>query len=1305
MRYKRAFAFLLIWMLLVVSICSRGPEIEAVETDAAQTASEPSASFIGENYQVSFIIDHSWDAGYNATITISNTSDTVIENWCIAFPFKQEISNIWNAVIEETYEEYYVIKNADWNQDILPGESVAFGITVCEPFVSAPEYYTLLGHKVTINKENYAVSYAITEDWGEGFKAQIIIENTGTYTIEDWRLQFDYDCEITNMWNGIVLSRENHRYLICGDTYNQDILPNTSTIVEFTVEHGSSESAVSVLGLTEYVNSSSEAEDFEPFIALAGYVEEGSSDLTLVWYSQGSFDNYEIFISKDDVYYTSMSGRIQTYEYVYDVSEVQDKLYLYVKGYYGDGQEVVSDTLCVEQRENQYIAINRDTDGDGLCDSFERMLGTDMNKTDSDEDGLSDYEEFYVTDTHPCIYDSVQAGVSDSDADSDDDGLSNRMEADRQTDAQNPDTDGDGLSDGEEIYEYGTAPLNSDTDDDGVPDGDEPYISLDPLNPETYGIPDKDYITEQFIAEDSDMLSEINSCSNAYQLSVRLKASGYAGHSMEVVKSPYENAIKNDAILGDAIEIRYNNANTVEECMISFHIKEDYVDNTVQTYTDDTKELDGIKRLQVFKYYEDIHMLLPVETDYDADANTVSCHADGMGNYCLMDLQIWLDSMGFVVEEEVDENDYEAVDAVQAYSIDAETYVNSGANACIGAGFVVDTYNADSDDSMEQTIREDMIVKDHLGHVYGIYSGKVVLSWIEAEELCESMGGHLVTINSAAEQEFICKLVSYEETPKYLYWIGGTKRSGIWEWVDKQEFSYTNWAAGEPNCIGNSEYYVHMYSKSGLWNDTVNYLSGSSIYATSNCGFICEWDNVKPKTYYTIVGNNLKGLTLRGELTKGSAMDTDDDGLTDWEEFDSENELLTWEEDGTPVFPSLNTVIEEVSGFSMSSILRKEIYGLDDFAETVRVAPFISDPASSDIDEDGLLDEWDPFPYSKYNNGDLMDALQKGRTDALDKAYEETPNSNSVVFSDKKLQETREKVIILQKCLEYLGYLDMGGAPYGKFGGASKSAVMLYQVNHRMYRESIVEALGVDEATYYSIIKSAVREGYHIDEEEEEKAANYFYDGYMPRSVKPESSEYYEVVESERSSERETIYTYDFTAVLEDILRYGAQEFHFYYFLCNEPFSYADKDAIIYHETYDNSVNKCRLDSRDYWWLYNRVHGGAKYDIKTKKSWEELTEDVNADVPFYYNVFPFVFQGEEINAEIFGNILYGYSGNAGGFSLSELIFGGDGYSRLDSGEGDNIEDRTNIEKGYGMYENVRRDYWYIHATDIELPER
>jgi outer membrane protein OmpA-like peptidoglycan-associated protein len=123
-------------------------------------------------------------------------------------------------------------------------------------------------------------------------------------------------------------------------------------------------------------------------------------------------------------------------------------------------------------------------DPDPLTIEFLRTLSEEqLRARDSDGDGLSDYDEMFVYNTNPL------------NPDTDGDGLNDYDEIFVYgTDPLNPDTDGDGLSDGDEVLVYGTDPLNPDTDGDGLSDGDEVNkYRTNPLSADTDGDGLNDY--------------------------------------------------------------------------------------------------------------------------------------------------------------------------------------------------------------------------------------------------------------------------------------------------------------------------------------------------------------------------------------------------------------------------------------------------------------------------------------------------------------------------------------------------------------------------------------------------------------------------------------------------------------------------------------------------------------------------------------------------------------------------------------------------------------------------------------------
>ena len=79
--------------------------------------------------------------------------------------------------------------------------------------------------------------------------------------------------------------------------------------------------------------------------------------------------------------------------------------------------------------------------------------------------------------------------------DEDGDGLDREMEQQLGTSDYNADSDGDGLSDYDEVFIYGTNPMNADTDGDGMNDGWEVLHGLNPLVNDASGDADGDGVS------------------------------------------------------------------------------------------------------------------------------------------------------------------------------------------------------------------------------------------------------------------------------------------------------------------------------------------------------------------------------------------------------------------------------------------------------------------------------------------------------------------------------------------------------------------------------------------------------------------------------------------------------------------------------------------------------------------------------------------------------------------------------------------------------------------------------------------
>lgn len=577
-------------------------------------AAEPNSTTVYDQngLKVDFKVDSQWDGYFNGTISVTNTGTQTIEDWAFTFDLPHEISNVWNAAIIEHQPGVYTVKNLMWNQDIPVASSISFGFTAAATGdITRPTFFVVNTKPTEVASERIKVEYVPYSDWGSGYSSALKITNLSNTTIEDWTIDFDFARSIDSLSSGKLLSHDGSHYTIQNDGYTQNLSANQTILLGLGGTGG-----VATDVPTSYV--------VKQLSLSFDLISDTDGDLVLDW--------IEVCVNGTD---PLVPGEVIPTPTPTPVEVTPTP----------------TSTSTPTPTPTPVEDPDVDTDGDLLTDTYEATIGTDPTLADTDGDGLNDFEEIFFWKFNPLSSDSDANGISDYDEDVDQDCLSIRQEKQLGTDIWNSDTDEDGLLDGEEVNNYGTNPLVVDSDSDGISDGDEIALSLDPLNPQTHGVPDSEYTRDYSLLPDSTVWKEVNTEENPFSLSMDICAAGNVINNMKVSESKYSSIVQNDAILGMIPEFVYDETYKVDSVTIEIQIKDAYIANPDSPYAMVNPEFEGIKRYNIFRYFEDINMLLPVETQIDVENQTLTAETDALGTYCIMDMQVWLDSIGILPED------------------------------------------------------------------------------------------------------------------------------------------------------------------------------------------------------------------------------------------------------------------------------------------------------------------------------------------------------------------------------------------------------------------------------------------------------------------------------------------------------------------------------------------------------------------------------------------------------------------------------------------------------------------------------
>lgn len=385
-KLRNYVAFLLAIVLFV------NGSVSSIGVIKAQAVDENSQHAIIEleKVRIEYSLVSQWTGGYQACISITNISQETIHNWYLISDITPNFSDIWNAELFVSTENGCIIKNADYNQDILAGETVSFGYCVKEEFKGYPTTYELRSGMKKENSEDYDFTYHIDKEWEDGFSGTITITNQSETILEDWLITFEYSGKITNVWEAVMERKDSTHYVIRNAGYNGNIASGQSISFGFS--------------------------------AVKGTVEELPF-------------NYQIFSYGDAL---ETDGKVDLPLNDMDIDYTDDD---------EDGLPNFFEE-AIHSDEN-----NIDSDGDGLPDGYEIFTTlTDPTKADSDDNGILDGEEDNDQDGLSNLRE-YELVIDPEDPDTDGDGLSDLSELMYSMNPNDKDSLDDGILDGERVFD------------------------------------------------------------------------------------------------------------------------------------------------------------------------------------------------------------------------------------------------------------------------------------------------------------------------------------------------------------------------------------------------------------------------------------------------------------------------------------------------------------------------------------------------------------------------------------------------------------------------------------------------------------------------------------------------------------------------------------------------------------------------------------------------------------------------------------------------------------------------------------
>lgn len=560
-----------------------------------------------------------------------------------------------------------------------------------------------------------------------------------------------------------------------------------------------------------------------------------------------------------------------------------------------------------------------DTDYDGLPNSIEESIGSNLKLVDSDGDNLDDYYEVFVTYTDPTKVDTDSNEITDDREDFDKDSLINSEEYNCDTEPWNEDSDEDGLKDGEEYNVYNTNPLKKDTDDDGLEDGDEISLNVLPDNPDTDGdgiLDGEEYYTNTISQELDVNDSKVSAITD---ISVKIDCQGNAENCVTIENTYNIDMLSTNVVGIVGAPVNITSTADFETATITFSYDESLLNGTPE------------ENLAILWYDEENkqYVILDEETVVDTENNTVSYTTTHFSTYLVIDREIWYDCW----REEIDYRNLPGTIEV-AYDI----------------GFVVDVSGSMSGDYLNRaktalnTFIDAMYACDNATLVEFASSAKVVKEYGSSKSELKSAVSSLYASGgtstnsglSAAIDEMVPHLSKDRKAIIILICDGDVEYDSTTEaLIEAAQDEDTPIAIYTVNvCDSDSEKLTSISVQTGgIPYNAVTSEDIASVMATLQHDTISSVDMTDSDSdglYDVYEVNGIKIQNGQKFFTNSSSADSDNDGISDLDEFG-----------GTPIYKIVKFLQIEYSCVMCN---------------------MNSSPVEADIDDDGYMDDIDPEP-------------------------------------------------------------------------------------------------------------------------------------------------------------------------------------------------------------------------------------------------------------------------------------------------------------------------------------------------------